>query len=119
VEDGLRNLPDYISLGQSSLPELLGVSGDTHIEKGKAVQQQLIQAIEMLRPAKDLPKGPLPREWHSYIILHDAYRTGIPNQDIMSKLYISEGTFHRTRRAAIRSVARALLEKSSSKSISS
>ena len=54
---------------------------------------------------------PVPREWHSYVVLHDAYWERIPNQDIMSKLYISEGTFHRTRRAAVRSVARALLEK--------
>ena len=111
VEEGLRNLSDCISLGQSSLPEHLGAMGETHIEKGKAVQQKLMQAIEMLRPAQELPKDPIPREWHSYVVLHDAYWKGIPNQDIMSKLYISEGTFHRTRRAAIRSVARVLLEK--------
>jgi hypothetical protein len=111
VEDGLRNLGDYITLGQSSLPEYLNVCGETHIEKGKAVQQQLIEAIEMLRPAQDCPSEPIPREWHSYVVLHDAYWDGIPNHDIMSKLYISEGTFHRTRRAAVRSVARVLLEK--------
>jgi hypothetical protein len=32
------------------------------------------------------------------------------NRDIMSKLYISEGTFSRTRRRAIRGVAKALQE---------
>jgi hypothetical protein len=32
------------------------------------------------------------------------------NREIMSRLYISEGTFNRTRRAAIRSVARMLEE---------
>jgi hypothetical protein len=111
VADGLRNLGDYITLGQSSLPEYLGICGETHIEKGKAVQQQLIEAIEMLRPAQDCPGEPIPREWHSYVVLHDAYWEGIPNHTVMAKLYVSEGTFHRTRRAAIRSVARALLEK--------
>lgn len=111
VEDGLRNLTDFINLGQSSLPEYLGAPGKTHIEKGKSVQQQLFQAIEVLRPAQDCPREPIPREWHSYVVLHDAYWEGIPNQEIMSKLYISEGTFHRTRRAAVRSVARVLLEK--------
>ena len=110
VEDGLRNLGDYITLGQSSLTDYLGVCGDTHIEKGKAVQQRLIQAIEALRPAEDCPREPIPREWYSYVVLHDAYWEGIPNQYIMSKLYISEGTFHRTRRAAVRSVACVLLE---------
>jgi hypothetical protein len=111
VEDGLRNLTNFISLGQSSLPDRLRVSGETHVEKGKGVQQQLIEAIEALRPAQDCPGEPFPREWHSYMVLHDAYWERIPNHDIMSKLYISEGTFHRTRRAAVRSVARVLLEK--------
>ncbi|HLO33471.1 MAG TPA: hypothetical protein VK249_30265 [Anaerolineales bacterium] len=111
VENGLRNLTDFIDLGQSSLTEYLGVPGETHIEKGKAVQQQLMQAIEVLRPAQDCPGEPIPREWHSYMVLHDAYWERIPNHEIMSKLYISEGTFHRTRRAAVRSVARVLLER--------
>jgi hypothetical protein len=111
VEDGLRNLTDFINLGQSSLPECLGIRGETHIEKGKAVQQQLVQAIEGLRPAKDCPRDSIPREWHSYVVLYDAYWGRIPNHDIMAKLYISEGTFHRTRRAAVRSVARVLLER--------
>jgi hypothetical protein len=111
VEDGLRNLTDFISLGQSSLPEMLGVSGNTHVEKGKGVQQRLMEAVEALRPAQDCPGEPASREWHSYVVLHDAYWERIPNSDIISKLYISEGTFHRTRRAAVRSVARVLLEK--------
>lgn len=114
IEEGLRSLTDFISLGQSSLPERLGVSGETHLEKGKAVQQRLIEAIEALRPGKDCPREPIPREWHSYVVLHDAYWERIPNHDIMSKLYVSEGTFHRTRRAAVRSVARVLLEKQNS-----
>ena len=40
----------------------------------------------------------------------EAYLEEIPNRDVMLKLYISEGTFNRTRRAAIRSLARALGE---------
>ncbi len=111
VEDGLRNLTDFISLGQSPLPECLGVSGETHVEKGKGIQQKLMEAIDALRPAQNCPGEPIPREWHSYVVLHDAYWERIPNQDIMLKLYISEGTFHRTRRAAVRSVVRVLLEK--------
>ena len=66
--------------------------------------------IEVLRPAQACPREPIPRDWYSYMVLHDAYREGIPNNDNMSKLYISEGTFHRTRRAAVRSVARVFLE---------
>jgi len=110
VEQGLRNLTDCIALGRSSLPAELRVSGETHIEKGKAVQQRLLGAIETLRPVQDPSKDPPPRDCYSYIVLHDAYWEGVPNRDIMSKLQISEGTFHRTRRAAVRAVARSLLE---------
>jgi hypothetical protein len=110
VEDGLRNLSDFITLGESPLPGYLGAVGGTHIEKGKAVQQRLVRAIDALKPAGTLPGGSVPREWYSYIVLHEAYWQGVSNRDIMSKLYISEGTFNRTRRAAIRSVARALHE---------
>jgi len=44
------------------------------------------------------------------VILHDAYVDEIQNRDIMNKLYISEGTFNRTRRTAITSLARTLAE---------
>jgi hypothetical protein len=52
----------------------------------------------------------VPREWHPYLILHGAYLEDRLNRDIMSQLYISEGTFNRTRRSAIRSVRRMLQE---------
>jgi DNA-binding CsgD family transcriptional regulator len=44
-------------------------------------------------------------------VLHDAYVEGVPNREIMARLYISEGTFNRTRRNAIRGLARLLAEK--------
>ena len=111
VEDSLRHLSDFISLGQFPLAESLGVPGETHIERGKALQQRLNHAIERLRPDKLRPQAHLPREWYSYVVLHDAYIEQVPNRDIMARLYISEGTFNRTRRNALRGVARFLLEK--------
>ena len=111
VEDGLRHLSDFVSPGQFPLSENLGVPGETVIERGKAVQQQLIRAVEMLRPDKLRPEEPLPREWYGYVVLHDAYIEEVPNRQIMARLYISEGTFNRTRRNALRGVARLLLEK--------
>jgi DNA-directed RNA polymerase specialized sigma24 family protein len=44
------------------------------------------------------------------MILNLAYLEDCPNRDIMSQLYISEGTFNRTRRSGIRSVTRMLQE---------
>ena len=51
-----------------------------------------------------------PREWHLYLILHDSYVLDEPNREVMSKLYISEGTFNRTRRRALRVLAKTLAE---------
>ena len=81
----------------------------THLDRGQALQKLLISAIDKLRPPGPEPSRPA-REWHQYIILHDAYVLGELNRDIMAKLYIGEGTFNRARRRAIRGVARALGE---------
>lgn len=116
VEDGLRNMHDYSYLGSCPLAGLeqvknqLSAGAVTHLDRGREVHQILLNTLEKLRPAGDLPKEPIPRDWFPYVILHDAYVGGVQNRDIMSKLYISEGTFNRTRRAAVRSLAKALTE---------
>lgn len=110
VEHGLQNLADYTTLGQSALVDQLHLPGTTHIEKGKALRQFMLDAIDSLRPAGPRPNGVLPREWQAYSILHDAYVEDVPNREIMARLYISEGTFNRQRRKALQAVARALHE---------
>lgn len=111
VEDALRHLPDTITLGQSPLAVMLGLNSDTHIERGKELQQILMDSIELLKPADERPPEPLPRIWYNHAVLYDAYVEGVQNREIMARLYISEGTFNRTRRNAIRGLARLLVEK--------
>ncbi len=116
VENAFRNLFDYAYLADGplaefvQLPGLLAGSGSTHLDRGKCVYQALLDALEKLRPAPAFPKEPIPRQWYPYLILKYAYLDNLPNNEIMSRLYISEGTFNRARRMAIRSIARALLE---------
>jgi len=117
VENTLRNLTDYAYLGDTKLATFtlvrlrLSENETTHLDKGKAVNKIVAETIEKLRPEEiDIPGFPVPREWHAYLILHDAYILNKSNRDIMAQLYISEGTFNRTRRAAVRSIARALEE---------
>ena len=116
VDFALRNIFDYTFLADSPLAELdivrrrLAGEKKTYVERGKAVQAVVLEALEKLRPSLEVPPEPAPREWYPYIILHDAYVSEIQNRDIMSKLYISEGTFNRTRRIAITSLARVLAE---------
>jgi GAF domain len=111
VEEGLRHLSDYIALGQLPLASQMNITGESHIECGKQLNKLLIDSIESLRPAEKRPPEPLPRVWYSYAVLHDAYVEGVPNREIMARLYISEGTFNRTRRNALRGLARMLIEK--------
>jgi hypothetical protein len=110
VEEGLRHLSDYVTLGQSPLVDKLGIQGSSHIERGKALSKKMMESIESLHPGGDRPSEPLPRAWYNYVVLHDAYVLSLPNRELMSRLYISEGTFHRTRRNALRGLARLLLE---------
>ena len=116
VENALRNLFDYAYLADTPMAEMglvrQRVAGGkkTYLERGKTVQAVVLEALEQMRPAGDVPRDPPPREWYPYVILHDAYVNEKQNRDIMSRLYISEGTFNRTRRAAISSLARALVE---------
>ena len=112
VEDALRHYPDTITLGQSALAEKLAVSGNSHIERGKRLQEIILTSIESLKPAEKRPPEPLPRSWYNHAVLHDAYIEGVQNREIMARLYISEGTFNRTRRNALRGFARLLVEKS-------
>jgi len=118
VEDALRHLHDYPYLGEHTLAQLHIIESHldaqegtfvTHLDRGKALQEVLIAAIEKLKPPGPQP-SPLTREWHQYVILHDCYVLGRLNRDVMSALYISEGTFNRARRRAVRGVTRALAE---------
>lgn len=115
VEEALRSLADIIKLGDSPLANHLHVNGETQIERGRAMREQLVRAIEMLKPDGTRPPEPLPREWYNYVVLYDAYVKDVPNREIMARLYVSEGTFNRSRRNALRGVARYLLEQSKRK----
>ena len=116
MEDALRNLFDYAYLADTPLADMqlvrkeLAAGQKTHLERGKTVYAVIVEALEHLRPVGEVPPEPPPREWYPYVILYDAYLDNVPNRDIMSKLYISEGTFNRTRRTAIRTLARELAE---------
>ena len=116
VEAALRNLHNYAFLADSPLAGLqlvharLAERPATHLDRGKVIQEVLIQAMEKLCPQASAPRDLPPREWHPYLILWQAYREEKSNREIMAHLYISEGTFNRTRRSAIRAIARAISE---------
>jgi len=118
VEDALRHLHDYPYLGDHSLAQLRIIDSHldthkgtfiTHIDRGRVLQEVMITAIDKLKPSYPKPSPPT-REWHQYVILHDCYAEGKLTREVMNELYISEGTFNRSRRRAVRGLTRALSE---------
>ena len=116
VEDVLRHLNDIPHLGEHRLAALqsvarrLNATATTNLDKGRALKGLTVEALNKLRPADAPEPKQAGNEWYAYLILRDAYMLGVPNREIMARYYISEGTFNRTRRRAIRAVARALAE---------
>ncbi len=118
VEEALRHLHDVAYLGRQPLADLAAVQAGldpaagtiTHLDRGQAVRSLLEALIDRLRPAGPLPPEPYPAEWRLYAVLHAAYVEGQPNREVMARLYIGEGTFHRARRQALDAVAVALEE---------
>ncbi len=120
VEDALRHLHDFTYLGEHHLAQLplvqaaLAERGEaTLLDRGQTVRDVLLRTLERLRPPGAEPRGDSAaghREWHAYLILWGSYVEGIPNRDMMNRLYISEGTYNRTRRQALRGLARALAD---------
>jgi hypothetical protein len=85
----------------------------TLLDRGQTVRDVLLRTLERLRPPGPEPRGDSAaslREWHAYLILRGSYVDGVPNRDMMNRLYISEGTYNRTRRQALRGLARALVQ---------
>ena len=118
VEDALRHLHDFTYLGEHSLAHLRIIDSHldthegafiTHIDRGRVLQEVMITAIDKLKPSYPKPSPPT-REWHQYVILHDCYVEGKLTREVMNELYISEGTFNRSRRRAVRGLTRALSE---------
>lgn len=121
VEDALRHLFDLLHLGEHPLTALALVEkqlclrdGESagFLERAKALSQVLVQALGELAPDGPEPNKHTPphRAWHPFLILRDSYLCCEPNRNIMCWLQIGEGTFNRTRRRALRTLARALYE---------
>jgi hypothetical protein len=126
IERCLQQLYDYAFLGEHPFAHLALVeralakqrldrddqTSITKLDRGRTLHDILVQALDKLRPQGTEPnryEAP-PRQWHPYIVLHDSYVRHELTRDVMNRLYISEATFHRIRRRAVRTIADVLFE---------
>jgi hypothetical protein len=108
VEGALRHLDDPPALSQHPLLAAVGLDTASPLENAAALRGELVLAIERLRPSGSRPTpGSDGRRggWLPYLVLSEAYVEARPNKQIMQRYYVSEGTFHRTRRRAIDALA--------------
>ena len=116
TQEALRRLNNPAALGACALapriPRTLSAFSDpprgspsehTPLQRARALRAVLIACIERLKDAGGA--GSTEAERVRYVILYDEYVLGRPNNQIMTRYSISESTFHRYRREAIRALA--------------
>ncbi|MEO6398046.1 MAG: hypothetical protein ABIP13_06225 [Tepidiformaceae bacterium] len=116
TQDALRRLNNPAALGMCGLaprlPRTLSAVSDSHpdghadvtpLHQARALRAALIAGIERLKDAGGV--GAMDGGHVRYVILYDEYVLGRPNNQIMARHSISESTFHRYRREAIRALA--------------
>ncbi|MGI8550694.1 MAG: hypothetical protein ACR2PL_07890, partial [Dehalococcoidia bacterium] len=104
----IARLPQSLAAGSPPLngqPQGSTVSDRTPLEQAQLVRETLTRAIERLKPSDTAAGSPGALQ---YQILNEEYLQGLPNKQIMTRLSISESTFHRNRREAIAILAREL-----------
>jgi hypothetical protein len=104
--DALHKLGNPAALGECALVEHLPATlkwqidrqGGVHTSRHQALRALLVEAIDRLKAREG-------EQTLYHAILHEEYVQGHPTARIMTRHAISESTFHRYRRDAIRAVA--------------
>jgi hypothetical protein len=117
TEEALRRLNNPALLAASGLVARLPLTVAAALERGategaaspleqaRGLRLALEASIERLKPSPRDGDPPSEFELLQYSILHEEYVRGRPNNQIMARLSIGEGTFHRYRRQGIRALA--------------
>ncbi len=116
TEEALRRLNNPATLATcalgSRIPRTLAAfsgsqrtltSESTPLEQARALRAALVSCIERMKT--EGPLHSMEAENLPYIILHDEYVLGRPNNQIMTRHSMSESTFHRYRRGAMWALA--------------
>lgn len=116
TEEALRRLNNPATLATCALgpriPRTLAAfsgsqrgptSESTPLEQARALRAVLVSCIERMKT--EGPLHSMEAENLPYIILHDEYVLGRPNNQIMTRHSMSESTFHRYRRGAMWALA--------------
>src|SRR5262249_33571509 len=85
VKVALEHLYDPVALRGSAMgPELLPGWSSTGFDRARALRQELLDAVEQLRPARPTPVDV--HQSRAYQILQLRYVEGLPFRDVMSNL---------------------------------
>jgi CheY-like chemotaxis protein len=112
VKVALEHLYDPVALRDHALgPELLRGWSSPGLDRARALRQELLDAVEQLRPAR-----PTPTDVHqsrAYQILQLRYVEGLPFREVMANLGLSQTHYHREQRHALEALATLLWDRRS------
>jgi hypothetical protein len=117
VEAALRRVNDLAFLSRSPLVEQLpwvASHPGTALDRGRALQGSLLEALEKLRPPGPRP---LPGQvaasapWLLYLSLLECCVEGRQIKEFDQRWHVSESSYHRTRRSATEAVVRELAQR--------
>lgn len=116
LPDALGHFYDFSYLGTHPLAQLSVISRLivhdqtplTHVDRGRALSRALQVAVDELKPNEGQARNG--REARFYSILHQEYCEGKENSEVALNLAISERTFYRDRKRALRTLAQILTD---------
>jgi hypothetical protein len=114
VEAALRRVNDLAFLSRSPLVELLpwvAAHPGTALDRARALQTSLLDALEKLRPPGPRPvpgQAAASAPWLLYLALLECCVEGRQIKEFDQRWHISESSYHRTRRSATEAVVREL-----------
>ncbi len=109
VRDALLHLYDPGHLHTHPLLSYLLNGQAEALPRGKALRQELLDAIEALRPGPGVPA--VSRAWRAYHILELRYIEGHDVVDVIDQVALSKSQYHREHQRALQAVASLLWEK--------
>ena len=109
LKDLIAQLYDSITLETHPLTAAIQPPAGFHGRRGEYLHQQIVAAIEQLRPPSRTPSPNAP-EWRPYLILHQRYVEGIAPPVLAAQLSLSERQLRRDHSRAMAALSNRLWE---------
>ena len=109
IRQALNNLSDFVYLQNLELTKMLSRSGQSLDRSVRQLRGELVDAIEQLKPADDVP--PLAKEQRPYVLLYGRYIEGMSTPELVEESMISVRQLRREHKRALEAIVDLLWDK--------